>query len=229
MLLDDQEIAVALTRLRDRDRRADVPAGTGTQLGVKIKDAAFKSLVSVMLSAQSRDAMTARASAKLFARASTAKAILALDDDELMARIKDAGLYRIKARNLKAMCRALLERHGGEVPSSRAALMALPGVGRKSADIMLRFVSGEPAVPVDTHVFRVARRLGLAAGRSAAQLAAALEPRIPAAFRWGAHLWLLDHGKAVCRARRPRCAACFLGDLCPRNGLVDGRRAPRSG
>ena len=187
---------------------------------VKVKDTVFKSLVSVMLSAQSRDANTAKATRKLFAVAETPGAILALPDERLQELIKDAGLYRMKARNIKRMCEALLAGHAGVVPSSREELMRLPGVGRKSADIMLRFVFGEAAVAVDTHVFRVSNRLGLAHGKVETQVARQLEHRIPPRWRWGAHIWLLEHGKELCRSRRPRCEACFLVDLCERNGVA---------
>lgn len=181
----------------------------------------FASLVGVMLSAQSRDAMTERARRSLFAIASTPEAILELSEERIGQLIKDCGLYRLKARNLKRMCATLLDRHGGLVPSTRIELMALPGVGRKSADIMLRFVFGEAEVPVDTHVFRVSSRLGLASGRTEAALAKDLSTRIPPNWRWGAHIWLLEHGKEICRSRRPRCSACFLADLCERNGVAN--------
>jgi endonuclease III len=185
---------------------------------VKLQETHFRSLVSVMLSAQSRDVMTARATASLFAVADTPAAILALAEDRLAGLIKDCGLYRMKARNLRRMCAALHERHAGVVPQTREELMALPGVGRKSADIMLRFVFGQAAIAVDTHVFRVTRRLGLAQGRTEVQMARALEARVPDRWRWGAHIWLLEHGKETCRAR-PRCTDCFLVDLCERNGV----------
>lgn len=181
----------------------------------------FRSLVSVMLSAQSRDANTEAAAQALFGLAATPEAILALPQETIARAIRPCGLYRLKARNLHAMCRALLDRFDGRVPATRAELMSLPGVGRKSADIILRFVHGEPVVAVDTHVARVSRRLGLAQGRSEAQLARALEPRIPEPWRMGAHLWLLEHGKAWCKPRRPRCDACPLGDLCERHGVAD--------
>jgi endonuclease-3 len=188
---------------------------------VKVKDTVFKSLVSVMLSAQSRDANTAKATAKLFAVAQTPTEILALPEERLQALIKDAGLYRMKARNIRRLCEALLASGAGEIPRTREALMRLPGVGRKSADIMLRFVFGEAAIAVDTHVFRVSRRLGLAAGRVEAQVARELEAKVPARWRWGAHIWLLDHGKEICRSRRPRCEVCYLADLCERNGVAE--------
>jgi len=192
----------------------------GREPSAKLGRAPFESLVGVMLSAQSRDAMTARAKRQLLERAPTPEAILALDETAIAALIKDCGLYNMKARNLKRMCAALLERHGGVVPKAREELMALPGVGRKCADIMLRFVYGEAVVPVDTHVFRVARRTGLAVGRTEAALAAELASRVPERWRWGAHMWLLNHGKRICVARVPRCSQCLLDDLCEHNGVT---------
>ena len=187
---------------------------------IKVKETVFKSLVSVMLSAQSRDMMTARATAKLFAVADTPDSILALPEEELAQLIKDCGLYRMKARNIKRMCRELLDRHGGVVPRTREELMGLSGVGRKCADIMLRFVYATVAVPVDTHVFRVSRRLGLSSARSEVQVAKDLAETVPEGWRWGAHIWLLEHGKELCRSRRPLCPTCFLADLCERNGVA---------
>ena len=206
-LLAQHEVGELFRRLHDADpKRNAVPA--------KVKKDAFRSLVSVMLSAQSRDAMTAKATKKLFAVASTPKAILALPEEQLGALIKDAGLYNMKARNIRAMCTDLLERFAGKVPATRKELMSLPGVGRKSADIIMRFTFHEPFVAVDTHVYRFAKRVGLAQGNTEARLAADLEPRIPDHYRMGAHMWLLNHGKYICTSRKPRCEACTLKDLC---------------
>ncbi len=180
----------------------------------------FRSLVSVMLSAQTTDAMSARASAKLFAEADTPDAILALQPERLRALIRDSGLYNTKARSIQAMCRDLQERFAGRVPRTRHDLMSLPGVGRKSADIMLRFVFGEPAVAVDTHVHRVCNRTGLARGKTEAQTAASLEPLVPDGYRFGAHMWLLEHGKRTCKELKPACDRCFIFDLCERNGVA---------
>lgn len=185
----------------------------------KIQKNPFRSLISVVLSAQSRDEMTARATASLFAVADTPGAILALDEEHLKRLIKDAGLYNMKARNIRKLCDALIERHDGRVPNDRKTLMALPGVGRKSADILLRFVFGAPVVAVDTHVHRVCNRLGLARGKTEAQTAVGLEPRVPSEFGFGAHVWLLEHGKRTCVARAPRCQVCFLEDLCEKNEI----------
>jgi len=196
------------------------PAPKDRAIEAKLGKDAFGSLVGVMLSAQSRDAMTARAKRQLLARAATPEAILALPEAEIAVLIKPCGLYNSKARNLKRMCEALMERHGGMVPSTRRELMDLPGVGRKCADIMLRFVYGLPEIPVDTHVFRVARRTGLATGKTEAALAVDLDRRVPERWRWGAHMWLLNHGKRHCRSRRPACATCPLAVVCERNGVL---------
>jgi endonuclease-3 len=223
-MLDPTSVEVLFGRLAAAAPEESLPRRRTRQLDVKIRRTAFQSLVSCMLSAQSRDAMTARASAALFAVAGTPEAIAALSEERIAGLIRDCGLYRVKARNLKRMVAELAARFGGVVPATRAELMSLPGVGRKTADIVLRFVFDQPTVAVDTHVFRVARRLGLAQGRSEAQLAAMLETRVPEPFKMGAHLWLLNHGKRVCRARRPRCEACGLADLCERNGMPPSHR-----
>ncbi|MFW5834039.1 MAG: endonuclease III domain-containing protein [Pseudomonadota bacterium] len=200
--------------------RLQATAAPVTDVTVKQKSDPFRSLVACLLSAQSRDANTALATARLFDAAATPEAILALPEAEIARLIRPSGLYNTKARNLHRLCRALVHDHGGIVPTTREGLMALPGIGRKCADIMLRFTYGQPAVAVDTHVFRVARRLGLSAGASEARVARDLDPLVPARFKMAAHLLLLDHGKTVCRARVPRCAACAVLDLCPRIGVA---------
>lgn len=219
-LLDVDQIDRLFAVLAAAAPEENRPAPKDRAIEAKLGRDAFGSLVGVMLSAQSRDAMTALAKRQLLERAATPEAILALPEAEIAALIKPCGLYNTKARNLKRMCADLLERHGGVVPASRRELMDLPGVGRKCADIMLRFVYGAPEIPVDTHVFRVARRTGLAAGKTEAALAADLDRRVPERWRWGAHMWLLNHGKRCCRARRPACAACPLAVVCERNGVV---------
>lgn len=185
-----------------------------TDVNVKRRRSPFRSLVACLLSAQSRDADTKRAADTLFDRAATPAAILALDEAEIAALIKPCGLYNTKARNLKRLCRALVDEHGGAVPSDRAGLMALPGIGRKCADIMLRFVFHEPAIAVDTHVHRVATRIGLSHGRTAEQVARDLEAVVPERFAMQAHMLLLEHGKRVCRARLPRCERCPVAPWC---------------
>ena len=185
-----------------------------TDLSVKRRRRPFESLVACLLSAQSRDANTKAAADALFERARTAEAILALDEAEIARLIKPCGLYNTKARNLKRLCRALLDDHDGSVPSDRAGLMRLPGIGRKCADIMLRFVFHEPAVAVDADVFRVAKRLGLSDAETAAGVAEELDEAVPAEFKMAAHMLLLEHGKRVCRARVPRCDACPVAAVC---------------
>ncbi|MGF1477199.1 MAG: endonuclease III domain-containing protein [Geminicoccaceae bacterium] len=195
------------------------PKPVATDLGVKIRRTPFQSLVATVLSAQSRDAMTRKAADQLFAVAKTPEDLVKLDEAEIASLIKPCGLYNAKARNLKRLARALIDDHDGQVPKTRSELMKIPGVGRKVTDIMLRFVYGEPVVAVDTHVNRVARRLGLSAGKTEAKVAADLDEKIPQDFKMGAHMWLLNHGKRFCRSRAPRCADCPLNDLCERNGV----------
>jgi endonuclease-3 len=174
----------------------------------------FRSVVTCMLSAQSLDRNTAAASRALFALADTPEGILALDGDEIVAAIRPCGLYNVKARNLAKMCRVLLDEHGGAVPTTRAGLMSLPGVGRKCADIVQAFTFGEAVIAVDTHVHRVCNRTGLAQGKTEERTATSLEARIPDAFRRDGHVILLTHGKRTCRARAPRCDACPVAHLC---------------
>lgn len=206
--MTEAEIEAIFTALA---AQADPPL---TDVGVKRRRSAFRSLVACLLSAQSRDANTKRAADALFARAATPEGILALDEAEIAALIKPCGLYNTKARNLKRLCRALADDHAGVVPTDRAGLMRLPGIGRKCADIMLRFVFHEPAIPVDTHVFRVATRLGLSTARTADEVARDLERQVPERFAMRAHMLLLEHGKRICRARRPRCEFCPVAPHC---------------
>jgi len=180
----------------------------------KIYNNAFKSLVGVTLSAQTKDERTAEACRNLFARAETPEEILALDIDELKQLIRPAGMYNNKAKNLRLMSEQLLARHGGVVPNDREQLMQLAGVGRKSTDIMMRFVFNEPAIAVDTHVHRIANRLGIANTRAEHKTAEILERDTPDEYRWGAHEWLIDYGKHICKARRPLCDQCMFTDLC---------------
>ena len=180
----------------------------------KIYDDAFKSLVGVTLSAQTRDERTAEACKNLFSRAETPEEILALDIDELKRLIRPAGMYNNKARNLRLMSEQLLARHGGIVPNDREQLMQLAGVGRKSTDIMMRFVFNQPAIAVDTHVHRISNRLGIANTRAEHKTAEVLERDTPDQYRWGAHEWLIGHGKYICRARNPLCDQCMLVDIC---------------
>ena len=180
----------------------------------KIYDDSFKSLVGVTLSAQTRDERTAEACRNLFAVARTPRQILDLDIEKLKTLIRPAGMYNNKARNLKLMSQQLIDRHGGQVPNDRKALMELAGVGRKSTDIMMRFVFNEPAIAVDTHVHRIANRLGLATTKTESRTAEILERDTPDEYRWGAHEWLIAQGKYVCKSRRPECDQCMFTDIC---------------
>ena len=174
----------------------------------------FELLIAVILSAQATDISVNKATAGLYAVANTPQAILALGEAGLKRHIKTIGLFNAKAANIIATCRALLERHGGEVPRERAALEALPGVGRKTANVVLNVAFGEPTIAVDTHLFRVANRTGLAAGRTPLEVEKGLVAIIPARFRQHAHHWMILHGRYVCTARNPRCGACPIADLC---------------
>ena len=175
----------------------------------------FELLVAVILSAQSTDAGVNKATRRLFPLARTPQAMLALGEDGLTRHIATIGLYNAKARHIIGTCRALVERHGGEVPRERAALEALPGVGRKTANVVLNTAFGEPTIAVDTHIYRVARRLGLSKGRTPLAVEQDLLRVVPPEFRQDAHHWLILHGRYVCQARKPRCGDCVLRDLCP--------------
>ena len=174
----------------------------------------YQLLVAVILSAQATDRSVNLATRELFPVAGTPERIVALGEAGLAEHIRTIGLWRAKARHIVAMSRLLLERHGGEVPRERAALEALPGVGRKSANIMLNVAFGESTIAVDTHVFRVANRTGLAPGRNVREVEDGLLAGIPAEFRRDAHHWLILHGRQVCTARRPACPTCLIADLC---------------
>ena len=174
----------------------------------------FTLLVAVVLSAQATDAGVNKATASLFRRVDTPQKMLALGEDGLIEHIKTIGLFRAKAKNVIGLSRLLMERHGGEVPHDRAALEALPGVGRKTANVVLNIGFGEPTIAVDTHIFRVSNRLPLAPGKNVVEVEAGLERVVPDRFKRHAHHWLILHGRYVCKARRPECGRCLLSDLC---------------
>ncbi len=174
----------------------------------------FELLVAVILSAQATDKSVNKATARLFAVANTPAQMLALGEDSLRGYVQTIGLYRNKAANILKTCRLLLERNDGEVPHTRAALEALPGVGRKTANVILNTAFGEPVIAVDTHIFRVANRTGLAPGRDVLAVERELERVVPDEYRQDAHHWLILHGRYVCKARRPQCPVCVLRDLC---------------
>jgi len=174
----------------------------------------FELLVAVILSAQATDKSVNKATVALFQAAHTPAAMLGLGVDGLSAYIKSIGLYNGKAKNIIATCGLLLERHAGEVPSSREELERLPGVGRKTANVILNTAFGEATIAVDTHIFRVANRTGLARGKTVRAVEDRLLKFVPAQFRQDAHHWLILHGRYVCKARNPACPTCNIADLC---------------
>lgn len=175
---------------------------------------AYQLLVAVVLSAQATDVGVNKATKPLFARVKTPDQMLALGLEGVTEAVKTIGLYRTKARNVIELSRLLIERHGGQVPADREALEALPGVGRKTANVVLNIAFGVPTIAVDTHVFRVSNRTGLAPGKTVEAVEARLEKVVPAAFRLHAHHWLILHGRYVCKARKPDCPSCIVADLC---------------
>lgn len=174
----------------------------------------FELLVAVILSAQATDVGVNKATKELYAVANTPAAILELGVDGLKRYIRTIGLYNNKAGNIIRTCRALLEKHGGEVPRTRAELEALPGVGRKTANVILNTAFGEATIAVDTHIFRVANRTGIAKGKNPLEVEKRLMRLTPEEFRKDAHHWLILHGRYTCTARRPKCPACVIADLC---------------
>ena len=174
----------------------------------------FELLVAVLLSAQATDVSGNKATRRLFLLAATPQQMLALGEAGLSEQIRTIGLFRSKARHLIATCGMLIERHGGQVPRSREALEALPGVGRKTANVVLNCAFGEPTMAVDTHLFRVGNRTGLASGKTPLAVEKALLKRIPADFLVDAHHWLILHGRYVCKARQPLCAQCKVAEFC---------------
>jgi len=174
----------------------------------------FELLAAVLLSAQATDVGVNKATRRLFALAPTPQKMLALGVERVTELVRTIGLFRTKAKNLVETCRILVEQHGGEVPRSREALQALPGVGRKTANVVLNVAFGEPTMAVDTHIFRVANRTGLAPGRNPLEVEQKLLKRVPPAYRVDAHHWLILHGRYVCLARKPRCEQCAVRGSC---------------
>lgn len=174
----------------------------------------FELLISVLLSAQSTDVGVNKATALLYPVANTPQAILDLGEEKLLAYIKTIGLYKTKGKNVIKTCRILVDQHGGEVPNTREALEALPGVGRKTANVVLNTAFGEATMAVDTHIFRISNRIGIAPGKDVVAVEKALLKNIPDDFMQDAHHWLILHGRYVCVARKPKCADCVIRDLC---------------
>ncbi|MEX0921458.1 MAG: endonuclease III [Rhodovibrionaceae bacterium] len=175
-------------------------------------------LVAVVLSAQATDVGVNKATKQLFKTVKTPEAMLALGEAGLKQHIRTIGLYNSKAKNVIALSRMLLERHGGGVPRDRAALEALPGVGRKTANVVLNIAYGEPTMAVDTHIFRVSNRTGLAPGKTPLEVEKKLEKAVPESRKLHAHHWLILHGRYICKARKPDCPACPVADLCAFKG-----------
>jgi endonuclease III len=174
----------------------------------------FELLVAVVLSAQATDVGVNKATSKLYPVANTPQAILDLGEEKLKRYISTIGLFNAKAKNVIALCQILIEQHDGEVPDNREALEALPGVGRKTANVVLNTAFGHPTIAVDTHIFRVANRTGLAPGKDVRAVEDKLEKAIPPEFKQDAHHWLILHGRYVCKARKPDCPQCVIRDLC---------------
>jgi len=174
----------------------------------------FTLLVAVVLSAQATDAGVNKATPALFAAADTPAKMVALGEDRVRELIKTIGLFRTKAKNVVALSRKLVDEHGGEVPRSRAALEELPGVGRKTANVVLNIAFGDPTIAVDTHIFRIGNRTGLAPGKTPLEVESRLEQVVPGSYKRHAHHWLILHGRYICVARKPRCGVCIIADLC---------------
>lgn len=199
------DVVELFTRLRELDPHPTTELNYTTP---------FELLVAVVLSAQATDVGVNKATKKLYPVANTAKAILDLGEEKLKPYISTIGLFNSKAKNVIALCRILVEQYGGEVPDTREALEALPGVGRKTANVVLNTAFGHPTIAVDTHIFRVANRTGLAPGKDVRVVEDKLEKVVPLQFKQDAHHWLILHGRYVCKARKPECPRCVIRDLC---------------
>jgi endonuclease-3 len=203
--LKRDEVVELFSRLRELNPRPTTELEYGTP---------FELLVAVTLSAQATDVGVNKATRRLFPVANTPAAILALGEEGLKKYIATIGLFNAKAKNVIATCRILIDQYGGEVPRSREALEGLPGVGRKTANVVLNTAFGEPTIAVDTHIFRVANRTGLAPGKDVRAVEDKLLKVVPAEFMLDAHHWLILHGRYVCKARKPDCPQCVIRDIC---------------
>lgn len=204
-LLSDKEVAAVFRRLK---------AGNPEPKGELEYSNAYTLLVAVVLSAQATDVGVNRATRELFARVTSPRDMLKLGEAGLTKHIRTIGLYRSKAKNVIALSQILVEAHGGEVPDDREALERLPGVGRKTANVVLNTWFGHPTIAVDTHIFRISNRIGLAQGNTPREIEDGLLARIPSRYLRHAHHWLILHGRYVCKARKPECAECAIADLC---------------
>jgi endonuclease-3 len=185
----------------------------------KLHSKAYTSLIGVMLSAQSQDARTAAACSRLFELATTPEDMLKLTQSEIIEAIRPAGLFNAKSKNILATSKMLIEKFNGQVPQTESELMELPGVGRKSADIVMRFVWGEPRIAVDTHVFRLLWRLGWLSSLDEGNASVEVNALTPEEFKFGAHMWLITHAKSVCRSRKPLCSSCIIQEYCARRDI----------
>lgn len=214
-MLSEIEVEEVYRRLSDA-----MPGRTRNAKGSKGQPDAFRSCISCMLSAQSLDSNTAKATRALFALAKTPEQMLALDDQTIADAIKPCGLYNNKTRSIRRFCEALLAEHGGIVPDTREGLMSLPGIGRKCADIVMSFTFGKDVIAVDTHVHRVCNRIGLTKAKTADKTAEQLEERSPDWAKRDGHFWLIQFGKRICRSRAPKCEVCPVSELCE-TGPID--------
>lgn len=203
--MNQQKRIEILTRLRNEDPEPK------TELGYENP---FQLLVAVILSAQATDVGVNKATTPLFKKVRTPQAMLKLGEEGLKKHIKIVGLYNTKARNIIKTCKLLLENHGGKVPQDRESLEALPGVGRKTANVVLNVAFGQPTIAVDTHIFRVSNRTGFAPGKNVDEVERKLVKFTPDEFKQHAHHWLILHGRYTCIARKPRCGSCIIEDLC---------------
>lgn len=208
-LLPPDEVEQLFRRLSEA-----LPGRTADAKGPKGQPTVFRSTIACLLSAQSQDHRTKQAVENLFDLAETPETMLELDDDQLIDAIRPAGLYNMKAKRIRDLCRTLIDDYGSVVPKERTELMKLPGIGRKCTDIILAFVYDEHVIAVDTHVHRVCNRTGLAEGRTEAKTAQSLDERAPAWAKDEGHFWLIQHGKRTCTSRSPRCGDCVVNDLC---------------
>ena len=209
-----QPMSLDAVEMSLRTLQKAMPGDSRRARGPKRTRDPFRSCISCMLSAQSLDRNTAAATAALFRRARTPEAILALPEGELAQLIRPAGLYNMKARNIRKFCAQLLDEFGGEVPDTRDGLLRLHGIGRKCADLVAHFAFGRPHIAVDTHIRRVCQRTGLAVGKTEEQVAKSLDGRAPEWAKPEAHFWLLQFGKRVCKSRTPLCGVCPIREWC---------------
>lgn len=210
--------SVVYSRLMNRVKRSDIFARFKNANPKPVTEldysTPFELLIAVILSAQATDKSVNLASARLFKVANTPKKILALGEAGLMDYVKSIGLYRAKTKNILALCRTLIERYGGEIPRTREELEALPGIGRKTANVVMNTAFGERVIAVDTHVFRVANRTRIATGKDPREVENRLMKFVPDEYRTDAHHWLILHGRYICVARKPKCPECLINDLC---------------